>query len=120
MRVVMGVLAALFAFAAYLNLNDPDPLQWVSLYLASTIAAGWVAWNPPRSPRWLPILVGLAALSWAATLAPQVVGQVSWREMWASWEMKNARIEAGREFYGLLIVASTMALAVLTRRLDRA
>jgi hypothetical protein len=35
-----------------------------------------------------------------------VLGHVGWGEMTSAWEMKNTRIEEGREFYGLCIVAA--------------
>lgn len=115
-RAANGVMAALFVFAAAVQYNDPDPLRWMAIYLAA--AAACVLAILHRLPRWLPVVVGLAALAWAATLAPHVVGNVGWGEMVEAWEMKDVRIEEGREMYGLLIVAAWMTvLAVAHRRL---
>ncbi|HVG44687.1 MAG TPA: transmembrane 220 family protein [Longimicrobium sp.] len=116
LRAANGAMAALFAFAAAVQYNDPDPLRWMALYLAA--AAACVLAFLRRLPRWAPLVVGLAALAWAATLAPHVLGRVGWGEMVEAWEMKDVRVEEGRETYGLLIVAAWMAvLAVAHRRL---
>jgi hypothetical protein len=104
-------MAALFVFAAAVQYNDPDPLRWMAIYLAA--AAACVLAVLRRLPRWLPIVVGLAALVWAATLSPHVLGRVRMGEMVQAWEMKDVRVEEGREMYGLLIVAGWMAVLAL-------
>jgi len=111
------VIAALFVFAALVQYNDPDPLRWMAIYLAA--AAACVLALLRRLPRWLPTVVGLAALAWAATLAPQVLGRVGMGEMVEAWEMKDARVEEGREMYGLLVVAGWMAVLALAGRRGR-
>jgi hypothetical protein len=114
LRAANGAMAALFAFAAAVQYNDPDPLRWMALYLAA--AAACVLAVLHRLPRWGPAVVGLAALAWAVTLAPHVLGHVGWGEMVQAWEMKDVRVEEGREMYGLLIVAAWMAVLVLAGR----
>jgi len=104
-------MALLFVFAAAVQYNDPDPLRWMAIYLAA--AAACVLAVLHRLPRWLPMAVGLVALAWAATLAPHVFGRVGWGEMVEAWEMKDVRVEEGREMYGLLIVAGWMAVLTL-------
>ncbi|MFL5384511.1 MAG: transmembrane 220 family protein [Longimicrobiaceae bacterium] len=111
LRAANGVMAALFVFAAAVQYNDPDPLRWMAIYLAS--AAACVLALLRRRPRWLPVVVGLAALAWAATLSPHVLGRVGMGEMVQAWEMKDVRVEEGREMYGLLIVAGWMAVLTL-------
>lgn len=100
-RAANAVMATLFLFGAAVQYNDPDPLRWMAIYLAAATAC--VLATLDRMPRMLPILVGLAALVWMATLAPHVLGRVGFGEMVAEWEMKDARVEEGREAYGLLI-----------------
>ena len=111
LRAANGVMAALFVFAAAVQYNDPDPLRWMAIYLAA--AAACVLAVLRRLPRWLPIVVGLAALAWAATLSPHVLGRVGMGEMVQAWEMKDVRVEEGREMYGLLIVAGWMMVLAL-------
>jgi hypothetical protein len=116
-RAANVAMAALFAFAAAVQYNDPDPLRWMALYLAA--AAACVLAVLRRLPRFVPIAVGLVALAWAATLAPHVLGSVGLGEMVEAWEMKDVRVEEGRETYGLLIVAAWMTvLALKGRRRD--
>ena len=62
-----------------------------------------------------------SALVWAATLAPAGL----WRrfapgELVGAWEMKDARVEVGREMYGLLIIAAWMGVIVVIERRRRA
>jgi len=104
-------MAALFAFAAAVQYNDPDPLRWMAIYGLAMLAcglalAGRLSWLPPA-------LVGLIALVWAGTLAPGVVGRVSVGELFQSYGMLSPAVEEGREMGGLLIVAVWMALLTL-------
>lgn len=114
LRVLNGLLAALFVFAAAVNLNDPDPVQWVGIYTAAAVATGWAAWRPGGLPWWAPLIVGVVAAIWAGALSPRVLGKVRWGELWGAFEMKNQLIEEGREFYGLCITAGSMVLCSLT------
>jgi hypothetical protein len=97
------------------QINDPDPARWMLIYFAAAIACSLSLAN--RLPRWLPILIATAAILWALTILPRVVGKVPFLEMFAAWEMKDIGIEESREMYGLLLVALWMVL--LTWRLGR-
>jgi len=115
MRLVAAVLTLLFAFAAFVNFNDPDAARWVALYGAATAAAAWRALSAKGPPWVVPALVALVALAWAASYAPRVIGHVGFGELWSAWEMKNTRIEEGREFYGLCIVGAAMIVLAVVR-----
>jgi hypothetical protein len=80
-RIANGVMAVLFAFAAAVQDNDPDPLRWMAMYGLGMLACGLALAG--RLPRLLPALAGLGALVWAATLAPGVVGRVSVGELFS-------------------------------------
>jgi Transmembrane family 220, helix len=114
LRVVHGALTLLFLFAAAVNFNDPDPVQWVAIYTAGAVATAWTAWRPATLPWWAPLIVAAIAAAWAATLAPRVLGKVRFGELWAEFEMKNTLIEEAREYYGLCITAGAMVLCTLT------
>ena len=106
-------MAALFAFAAAVQYNDPDPLRWMAIYGLAMLAcglalAGRLSWLPPA-------LLGLIALVWAGTLAPGVVGRVSLGELFQSYGMLTPAVEGGREMGGLLIVAVWMGVLTLSR-----
>lgn len=109
MGALNGGMAGLFIFAAGLQYNDPDPLRWMAVYLAAA-AACIAAFFGPR--RVLPAAVGLAALAWAVTLAPEV----AFFRLFDRWEMKDAAVEETREFWGLVIVAGWMAALAARRK----
>lgn len=103
MRALAAAFVLLFLFAAALQYNDPDPLAWMAIYLAATgaclvTARGRTEWH-------LATGTAIVALIWALTLAPEA-WDVPLAELFASWEMKDARVEVAREMYGLLIVAA--------------
>jgi hypothetical protein len=100
------VMAVLFGIAAALQYNDPDPLRWMAIYGAAGLACLFAG----RLPRAAPAIIGLAAVAWAATLAPGVVGRVSVGELFESYAMKSAPVEEAREMGGLLLVAAWMAV----------
>jgi hypothetical protein len=103
--VFMGLY---FIFAAAVNHNDPDPIRWMSIYLAAAVCCGFSFAG--RLPWAASAALGAIALVWAATIAPQVVGKVSFRSMFATWKMTTPGIEDAREMYGLLIVVVWMAV----------
>jgi hypothetical protein len=104
-------MAGLFVFAAVLQYNDPDPLRWLAIYASAAVAS--ILYVLGRLRWYIPVLIGLIALAWAATLASSVWGLVSLSQLFEAWEMANPTVEEGREMYGLLIVASWMAVLVI-------
>jgi len=108
LRWLNGLFAALFLFGAVVQYNDPDPLRWALFYLAAAVTCGLGAASRLRWP--LPAAVALAALAWAATLLIGATGEVGVGELFSAWEMKDTRIEEGREMYGLLIIAAWMSV----------
>jgi hypothetical protein len=117
MRIVavalQWLMTAAFLLSVVVQYNDPDPLQWMGIYGAAAVAAAWAALRPGSYPWWYPAVVGAVALAWCSRLLPQVIGKVRIPELFASWEMKNARVEVAREAGGLLIVTVWMAITVL-------
>lgn len=118
MRALSWVMLVAFLLSVIVNLNDPDPLLWAATYGVAAIACvldlrGSGYWLPPAA-------VGLCALIWSATIAPEVLGRVPFGSMFGAWEMENVGIERSREMYGLLIIAAWMAvLTVRARRRGR-
>ena len=93
-RILGGLGAVFFLWAAALQANDPDPLPWLTLYLAS---AALCAIAPYRAlPKALPLALGAIAIAWAAALAPTVWSEAAW-----------TGTEVEREVGGLLVVAIT-------------
>ncbi len=110
-RAADAVMLLLFTLGAVVQLNDPDPIRWIAIY---ALAAGACLLSLLRRTHWaLPALLCAAALAWAATLAPHVVGRVPFGEMFGAFEMKNVGVEESREMYGLLIIAAWMGVLAL-------
>ena len=116
LRALNGFMALLFLFAAAVQYNDPDPLQWMAIYAAAAVLSGLAAWRITIFPWLAPALVGLIALLWAASIAPRALGKVPLSEMFRSWEMKSPVVEENREMFGLLIVTAWMVVLTLARR----
>jgi hypothetical protein len=111
------IFGLLFLLGAAVQYNDPDPLSWVLVYVAASIAS--FARAVGRLPRAVPAVVGVCALAWAATLAPEVLSRGAFINMFGAWEMANTGIEISREFWGLIIVAAWMAALTAFPRASR-
>ena len=99
----VGTMGVLLVFAAVVQYNDPDPYAWLVLYLAAAGVSYAALWFPDL---WkIPAVVAVGAFIWAATLVPTVT-QTSFPDLFQSWEMMSREMEEGREFLGLLSVAS--------------
>ena len=98
----------MFVFSVVVQVNDPDPLPWIAIYGAASIAC--LLSLVGRLPWWFAVITGLMALAWAATIAPRVIGQVPFLDMFAEFEMRDIAVEESREMYGLLIIGGWMAV----------
>ena len=103
------VMLLLFAFAAVVQFNDPDPLAWVAIYVAAATVCGLETRR--RSPMWLAAAIALIAFAWSGFLATRAL-DVPVGSLFAEWEMRNVRIEEAREMYGLAIVGVWMLVTV--------
>jgi hypothetical protein len=110
-------MAALFAFAAALQFNDPDPVQWVAVYLAAALLSLTVALRQ-RVPPAAIVALTVVAIAWAVAIALRVPSASEYRHMFDAWEMKTPSVEEAREASGLGIVAAWMiVLLVRSRRI---
>ncbi|UYZ59905.1 transmembrane 220 family protein [Hymenobacter latericus] len=102
-RYLFGTLSLLLVVFAALQLNDPDPLLWVTLYLLPAATLAWAARRP--LPRWLPGLLAVAYLGlgawWWPTRFDGVTGPMN----------PGTTIEDAREALGLFICAGCLAVA---------
>jgi transmembrane protein TMEM220 len=108
-------MALLFAFAAALQFNDPDPVQWIAIYSAAC-ALSLVACARRRVPPAAAILVFVIAIVWAALIAFGGPAASEYGHMFDAWEMKSPSVEEAREASGLLIVAAWMAVLFIRAR----
>ncbi|MGH7445940.1 MAG: transmembrane 220 family protein [Longimicrobiales bacterium] len=114
-KIANSVMLLLFAFAAVVQVNDPDPFAWILIYGLAVVACVLALL---RRGHWLvPASIAALAVIWAAAISPRVLGQVPFTDMFGAFEMRDIGIEQSREMYGLLLVAVWLTvLAVSARR----
>jgi hypothetical protein len=112
-RLSFVAMAALFVFAAAVQINDPDPWLWVALYIAAASVSLAALWRPSQA---VPaMLVAAIAILWAATLVP-AAARTSLPDLFQSWEMMSVEMEEGRELAGLTLVAAWTGYLALRAR----
>ena len=103
-----------FAAFAYVNLNDNDAWLWVSIYLVAAVCCGFAAFK-----KYFPIvyLVAIAFyLLYAIRLFFVKDGVKDWIVKYRtpsiveSMQATKPYIEQTREFFGLLIISSALAM----------
>ena len=100
----MGVcwtLAVLFSLSVGLQVNDPDPVDWMAMYGVAAITAALLPSR--RMFAFLSLVVGIAAAGWSAYLASQVFDQLAFSDLWLKMSEKGGAVEEEREGGGLLI-----------------
>ena len=107
-KIADTLFLLMFVFSVVVQVNDPDPLPWMAIYGAAALACLLSLLG--KLPWWLAVITGLIALAWAATIAPRVVGQVPFMDMFAEFEMRDIAVEESREMYGLLLIGGWMAV----------
>ena len=100
-----GIMLLLFLFSAAVQVNDPDPLVWMAIYVAAAVVCGLEIRR--RTPAWAPLALALVAILWAGTLHARA-HDVPVSALFAEWEMRDLRVEEAREMYGLTIVGVWM------------
>lgn len=106
---VHALVACLFLLGAAVQINDPDPLAWIFIYaLAALVCIGDILDRPLRRLRF--VLLATSAL-WALSLAPEVIGKVSFFSLFQELSMNSEAVELGREMGGLLLLALWMLIS---------
>lgn len=112
----LNILMALnFFFSAALQYNDPDPRRWIAMYGSAGLISAYAAFQPAGYRWYVTGLLFLAALAWALSIAPRVVGRFAPGDLIRSWEMKDHVVEEAREMIGLLVVAAWMLVLTIVR-----
>lgn len=113
-KAIAIVMFLIFLFGVIVQYNDPDPVKWMAIYAGAAAASLLAVLG--RMPRWLPIIVALAAILWGVSMAPGLIGRVPILEMFEEFEMKSEVIEESREMYGLFLIAAGMILLLILQR----
>lgn len=114
LRILSAGFAGFAAWAAIMQLNDPDPERWFALYAAAAVVGAACASGRPL--RRATGALTIVALLWAAAIVPALIGHWSIGDLGATMSRERPEIELGRELGGLLIVAT---YGVLTLALTR-
>jgi hypothetical protein len=97
------VLAVLFSLCVGLQINDPDPVEWMAIYGAAAIACALLPAR--RLFAAFAIAIGLIAAVWGSYLATRAFGHVGASDLFMKMSEKGGAVEVGREAVGLAIVA---------------
>jgi uncharacterized membrane protein YedE/YeeE len=94
----------LFGYAAWVQLNDPDPVPWVVMYGAAALACLSVFRRAPA--RLVPAAVAAVALAWSAVIFAGLERFPAWADLTASRPMVGDYVEEAREALGLLLAGA--------------
>jgi hypothetical protein len=112
MKIFNVFFAVLFLGFAGLQYNDPDPLLWISIYMAM-FAVCLLAFKQ-RNYKILNVILALIYIGYAAILSPALL--TWWRSEDRSLlfddlaKMQFPYIEETREFFGLMICLGVLTI----------
>ena len=110
-------MGAVFLAGAVVQINDPDPWRWIAIYLAASAAC--FSFDRVQRAWILAAVVGAGSFAWSLTLT-NVIGRVSFLDLFEEMEPQGGPIETGRELGGLWIIAAWMiALLIMQWREQR-
>lgn len=116
MKVLYGVLAAVFLLFAYFQWNDADSLVWILLYTLVAVLFGMALMDK----FYRPVLLGSMGLIviWMATLFPDFIKwlQDGATSITGSMKAESPHIELVREFLGLFLSFLAVLLLVVKSR----
>ena len=111
LKILNLVMGAVFLAGAVVQINDPDPWRWIVIYAAAAMAC--FSFDRFRRAWILAAGVATVSLAWSLTLT-NVIGRISFVELFEEMEPDGGPIETGRELGGLWIIAAWMiALLVM-------
>lgn len=115
MKIFFKIFALIFAVlcvvSAYLQLNDPDPALWITIYLVAAIVSILFAIN--KLPYWVYLILFVSSIVGAYLFWPDTFEGVTIGE----GEINN--IEHARESLGLIILGIVMLLYTIRVKLKK-
>ncbi len=110
MKIVSSLLAAMFISFAFVQLNDPDPILWIIIYLAMVIVCVLSVFK-----KYYPILMAVLALGYLIYSILLFPGLLEWLGTENKSllfddlaKMQHLYIEESREFLGLVICLAVL------------
>lgn len=108
-------MTILFLVAAVLQFNDPDPLEWATIYgTVSVITALFLLQKLNWYVTAIASIVAVVASIFIGIAAMQEAGLIA--SSLDSWQMQNMAEEKAREAGGLLIIALWMLFVTMKLR----
>lgn len=104
-------MTAFFAAAVGVQYSHAISVPGMLIYGAAGLAC--VLTIRDTEIKLMPPIVGVIALAWALTLAPQVIGQVHFDEIFRFREMEREQVDVARRMVGLLIAAGWMVVLTI-------
>lgn len=117
MKIVNIILAILFVLFAFFQLNDPDPILWVSIYLLVAVAAGLLAAGK-FYPTFI-LFLGGVCLYFCASSIPGVIEYITNEDgntLAQGMSYEYPYIEETREFGGALIALLALVYMYVSGR----
>jgi len=115
MRIFSYLLGIIFTLFAIVQLNDPDPVIWVLVYIIAAIVAFLFPHKKPN--KWLLLAIALAYLTGTILLFPASIGAwISAEDKSRSLGMTLPGIEEARESMGLFLCFLSMTFYYIKAR----
>lgn len=115
MKVFNIIFAVLFLGFAALQYNDPDPLIWITIYMAMVLVC--VLAVKKRHYKLLSIILALFYIGYAGLLSPSIIVWLQSEDRSQLFDelakMEYPYIEETREFLGLIICLFVLAINYL-------
>jgi hypothetical protein len=102
-RLGDGLATLVFLLGAVVQINDPDPVPWMTIYVAAAVACTW--W-PSKAGGLGRAGVAVVAVVWGCAIAAAGLGPISTEELLGDLTMKTPNVEAWREMLGLFLIAA--------------
>lgn len=115
--ITKAVLSLIFILFAVVQLNDPDPIIWFSIYLFTAVLCLLSIFR--KLPQALLYGYGLVLIFYAAVhleFAIQWILSENKSELFGEMQKDKNYLEGTREFMGLLIVILTVVYLIVQNR----
>lgn len=111
----------MFVVFAFLQLNDPDPITWISIYGAMAVTCVLAAFRRYYIPAYIVLLVVYIAYSFSSL--PSVLRWLRSDDKAMLFDnvakMQNLYIEESREYLGLMICVVVLIMNLIMWRLQQ-